>query len=355
MTKVTEYIKQSRECSKLTNEYLSLLPPKDSGIKFMSLHSTKLSLEQRRKNYKNLKPLINQLTEIFKKRVVESNKNAKFLGYPNRLEYILVSDIIPKKKFESFLKDVDRFVSLVHKDFPATELAKKVKDWSVLNIPFPRGNFEFSNNFELPDEVLNLISRYDPRVAKYKNRIEIKFSDGINSGTRYIIDKDTVEMRVGKNLIDPHKTLAFVHELGHALDFLDCEDKKIISFTLPKYLKEYSAIEFTYNFIKKEISERHQKLIRYNLLHTLACTLFEIDIFTNDQQDFDKAYAKAINRCYPIANQTRNPLYVFNSRFVFSPLGMLIYNMVNMELYLKEAGKLDEKEEKTSPRNSLTS
>jgi len=337
MTKVTKHIKQLSKYRQLTNKYFNLLPLDNFGAKINSLHSTKLSLKQRKENYKNLKPVISQLKEIFKKRVVESNKNAKFLGYPNFLEFILASNIIPKREFNEFFKNIDSFVSLVHKDFPATELVKKVKDWSILSIPAPDGNLALSNKFELPDEVINLISRYDERVTKYKNRIEIKFDeDDFSSGAMYVEDKDIVTITLSKTLIDLDKALILVHELGHALDFLDCEDKKIISFTLPKYLTEYSAIEFTHKFIKKEISKRRQKLIRYNLLHTLASTLFEIDIFTNDKQDFDKAYAKAINRCYPMAQQKKNPLYVFNNRFIFRALGMLIHNIVNVELYLEE-------------------
>jgi len=343
MTKITEYIKQSRKCSKLIREYFRLLPPESSSYMFRLVHSRNFSLKEREKNYKNLKLLIGQLEKNFKKRVVENNKNANFLGYPNYLEYILTSDIIPKESFSLFLKNIDRFVALVHKDFPSTELVKKVKKWTMLNIPFPDGNFAFSNKFKLPGEVVNLISKYDPRMSKNKNRIEIKFSnDGFYSGANYVGNKDIVIIRLDKNLIDPYKTLTLVHELGHALDFLDCADKRIIPHTLPKYLQEYSAIEFTHSFIKREISKRRQKLIKYNLLSTLACTLFEIDIFTNDQQDFGKAYARAINRCYPMASQTKNPLYVFNKRFILRPLGMLIFHMVNMELYLKDVGELNE-------------
>jgi len=347
MTKITEYIKQSRKYSKLTGEYFNLLPPEDFEAKFRLLHRTKLSLEQRKKNYKKLRPLINQLKKIFKKRVAENNKKANFLGYPNYLEYILISNAIPKKDFNLFLKNIDRFVALVHKDFPATELVKKVKEWTTLNIPFPDGNFVFSRKFKFSGEIINLISKYDPRMSKNKNRIEIKSkNDDFYSSTSYISGEDIVTIRLDKNLIAPYKTLTFVHELGHALDYLDCADKKIVPHALPKYLQEYSAIEFTYNFIKKEISERRQKLIRYNLLSTLACTLFEIDVFTNDKQDFDKAYAGAINRCYPVARQTKNPLYVFNKRFILQPLGMLIFHMVNIEFYLKDAGKLNKDEEK---------
>lgn len=308
------------------------------------VHSRNFTLAERKKNFTNLKPLMSQLEGLFEKRVGKFNLLAKSMGYDNYLEYSLVLKVIPQKEFDLFLKNVDRFVSLVHSDFPSTKLEKEVKDWSILSIPAPEGILGIEAKIKNFKEVLDIIAEYDQRVDKYKKRIEIKTDSNVyGASTEYVVDRNIVSIVINKNLIDLDKTLLFVHELGHALDMLNCEDKKIIPYNLPKYLQEFSALEFTFNFIKKTLSKKKQKIIRYNLLHTLACTLFEIDVFINDQQDYDKAYAKAINRCYLKARQTKNPLYLFNNRFIFRPLGMLISNMVNVELYLKQTQKKEKR------------
>lgn len=302
------------------------------------VHSAKLSAREREENCKKLKPLLNQLTKLFKKWVQEMNKSAKFIGYSNYLEYFLTLSVIPAQEFKLFLKNINDFVLLVDKDIPAMEQVRRIKDWSPVNIPAPAAVFTIQNKFNIPNEVINLISKYDPRMKKYIDRIHIEFGrDDTSSSIRYIADKDIVTLRLDKDYPLLFKALMFVHQLGNALDILGCADNKIIPFNLPKYIQDYSAIEFTHSFIKREISERDQEFIRYNLLHILADILFEIDIYTNDNQDFDKVYARAINRCYPNAKQTRNPLYVFEKRFIFSPLSALIHSMANVELYLKDA------------------
>jgi len=339
MTKINDYIKQVNRIRQIAKEYLRLLPAKDSSNVFRLVHSTKFSLEERRKNYEKLKPLISQLEELFRLKVQEMNKSSQLLGYNNYLEDFLALNNIPKKKIQTFLENVDYFISLVHKDYPSTEIIKKGWDWSPVSIPVPMAVFMLPNKFKLPEEIINLISAYDPRLSKNINRIQIEFKEDkglLISGTEYISDKNMAVIRIPKRLVEHLKVLALVHELGRALDVLDCIDNKITPFS-PKYIQEYSAIEFTHTFIKREMSEKDQKYIKYNLLSILANTLFEIDIFANDQQSFSRAYARAINRCYPMAEQTENPLYIFESRLIFRPLDRLIYCMVNIELYLKEA------------------
>lgn len=183
--------------------------------------------------------------------------------------------------------------------------------------------------------------KYDNRVSKYKKKIDIKLeSERFYSGAYYDKNKAVVEIQLRKQPVDVYQTLNFVHELGHALDMLEIVDKGKNPHKLPKYSQELKADKFTHKFIKRHISDEHQKVIRYNELQMITSTLFEIDIFTNDQQDFDKAYARAINRCYPMTHQTKNPFYVLYKRFVFRPMGELMSSMTEVELYLKEASKV---------------
>lgn len=105
---------------------------------------------------------------------------------------------------------------------------------------------------------------------------------------------------------------------------------------LPKYLLGYEADKFTFNFIRTNAPQRTQKYFRYNLLHKLTFALFAIDVYANDQQDFDVAFARVVNRCYLKANQSKNPFYVFNEGLISLPMEDLMQTINYVELYLKD-------------------
>ena len=194
--------------------------------------------------------------------------------------------------------------------------------------------------FEVPNLILELVSKYDPRVTKYREKIRIEYKEnrvGFGGRASYDNKEKIAKIFLRKEIDDLDKSLLFVHELGHALDFLECIEKELSHRYLSAYLEEYSAEKFIHEFIKKEIPDKVQRPIKYNWLSKLVYTLFEIDIFTNDQQDFEEAYARAVSRCYPLAHQKINPLFVFNERLITGPLGMLRSNLINVELYSKEA------------------
>ncbi|MDP3013978.1 MAG: hypothetical protein Q8M92_07040 [Candidatus Subteraquimicrobiales bacterium] len=335
MINITNYIKSMNVHSQLVSKYLAMLSPKNAESALNLFHNTALSLSQREKNYEALRQLGSQLKEIFKQRIIESNKIAKAMGYANHLEYFLTLNAMALEDFKSFVENIDKFISSVQCESVAIERSSETKDWSIFSIPSPEGIFYMENKFDVPSQILDLVSTYDSRIAKYRNKIDMKLDDDSYSGVKYLEGENKVRIRLRKDIEDLDRALVFVQGLGNALDLLDCVENKITPH-ISKYLQDYSAIEFTHKFIRREISEKGQMLIKYNMLHDLVYTLFEIEVFVNDKQDFDIAYAKAINRCYPTARQTENPLYVFDSRFIVRPLGMLIQNMVDMELYLKK-------------------
>lgn len=341
MINISTYLEKFGEYSNLTDKYLKIIFPEDFERKIFMLHGDKLTIRERMKNYKNLEPSFKILKKIFKERIKIFNKSARSLGYKNHLEYFLALNLVSKEDFESFLKKIDVLINFINNDYINIKSNRQIKDWSILSIPSPEGIVNIKNSFKVPNEIIDIISKDDMRMLAFSHKINIKFDDGkeFGSGTSYNKEKGVVEIILDKKLKDSkylNSSLIFIHELGHALDYFNCIIKKILPYNLPVYLQESSAEEFTFKFIKKHIPEKTQKIIRYNLLHTLACTLFEIEIFKNDKQNFDKAYAKAINRCYLKANQTKNPLYIFNKRFIFQPLGMLIPNIIKADLYLKD-------------------
>lgn len=342
-----------KDRSRGAKQYLKLTRDKRIDVEsfnfmYQLVHSIEFTLEERKENYERVKLFIDVLTKNYQALVQQMNKCAQFEGYRNQLEFALVLDGIKRKDFELFLKNVDRFISLVHNNFSAADAVNRVVDWSPVNIPAPMGIFNLDrlHRFKNSEEIISLISKRDPRMEKYKDKIRIKIGkpeDLYGSSTRYVAEKKLASVTVTSYLKGLVRAMTLVHEIGHALDMIECEENKIIYYTLKKFSREYSAVEFECNFMKRELSDADIKRVKYNFLNALVSTLFEIDIYTNDTQNFDQAYARAIKRCYPKAQQTTNPLYVFNKGFIFRPLDGLVYCMAYVECYLKDAGQLKTK------------
>lgn len=142
------------------------------------LFNTILDLQQRKNNYTKLVPLIERLKLMFKQIIVEKNKLANIEKFPNDLELYLAASGIPGNKYNYFLKNIDRFVKIVHTNFPLTEQVQKleeqgIKEWTELNAPYGEGFIRFSTPFHSPNDIINLIAKYDTRLGKYKERIRI--------------------------------------------------------------------------------------------------------------------------------------------------------------------------------------
>lgn len=299
-----------------------------------------LDLSQRKNNYISLIPLIEQLKEKFKQLVFIKNKLASLKGFPNNLEFYLTKSGIPREKYNYFLKNLDRFVSIVHEDFPLTETVQKleeqgVKEWTELNVPYAEGYMGFSTPFSGPNDIIDIISKYDQIFKKNKERIRVVEGDNkLFNKTIYLPKEDIVEIQIGKNFdYKTEHSLRFVNLLGVALEMLKYADRGEDPNHLPVYLLAYEADKFTFNFVKTQAPEKTQKVFRYDLLRTITFALFAIDIFTNDQQDFDIAFAKAVNKCYLKAHQSKNPFYVFMD--ITSLMEDLMHSINYVEFYLE--------------------
>lgn len=304
------------------------------------LFSWDVELSQRKNNYVTLIPLIEQLKEKFKELVIIDNNLASFQGFPNRLELYLTKNGIPREKYNYFLENVDHFVEIVHSDFPMTEEIQKleekgIREWNEFIAPHSEGYIGFLMPFNSHNDVVNAVAE---DLTFKKNRERIRIVERVNkpfSKTIYVPNEDVVEIQIDKNAkYGTHSSLRFVFLLGFALAMLKHADRGEDANHLPVYLLAYEADKFTFNFVRTQMTERAQKYFRYNLLRTITFALFAIDIYTNDQQDFDVAFAKAVNRCYLKARQEKNPFYVFKE-----PINLiqdLMESISYVELYLEE-------------------
>ncbi len=335
--------KDNTQYSIILEEYFKLITPEEFYKWQNYIFDSKLSLKKRERHYEFIKSDIKALQKLYKKKTIELNKIAQEKGYNNYLEWRIDLDKIPLEKIDALLnQNVAKFVSLVMKDnIPMGILKDRNKIWNIFNTPIPLGLQIPKIDFAIPDEVISLISKYDPRIKKYKDKINIKLdTKESRSSALFNKEKETVEIQVRKTpRQDIDKVLAFVHELGHALDQLDKYKQGKNPHKLSKYEQEVEANKFMHKFIKTNISEQHQKVLRYNTLLGLSSTLFEINTFRDDQQDYAKAYAKAVRRCYPPTDQKSNPFYVLHNRLITSPLGELMSSIIEVSLYLREPTK----------------
>lgn len=321
--------------------YLDLLNPE----KFVEVHKLlfdeSLSSYQRQNNYRSLKPFVERLEETFKNIIVGRNKLAQIQGYSNYLEFYLAKSGIPEQKYKFFLENIDRFSSIVYSDSPARELFKKVKGLKKFDFPYPThpyGYLRFIDGLNGPDDIIGRISLYSSKVSEYGSKVKIaRGHDEFFSETSYVPKEGIAEIKLSDTAINSQdRSLTFVHEYGHALDMLEHVSKNKNPKKRTDYLLEYQADKFVFKFIKTQLSDNVRKVVRYNLLRKIAFALFEIDIYTNDRQNFDSAFARALGRCYLKVRQSKNPFHVFNKRIVGLPFDDLIHSINYVEFYLKD-------------------
>jgi hypothetical protein len=338
--KITKISDRKNISSQILDDYFRIVPPDFFKTLHTYLFSKDIPDEDSMARHGLFESQINKLRGLFSAHVVELNKRFK-KEFPNYLQYRLNERGIPKDRYNEFLNNVDKFVDLVMSDkVPLARIIEKtgVKEWNSFNTPYPLGN-RYLRRFNMSaDKIVSLIESFDPRYGKYKKRIKITDdSKNFCSSTFFDKKKNIVKVEIRNDINDFSKADDIIHEIGHALDMLEKADAGIDIEEIPKFEIEYSAIYFSHRFYPNIFSGSEQKLIRYNNLSGIASTLFEIDIFQNSDQDFDKVYARAVKRCYPMFKDTSDPFYVLYKRFILRPLGELTTNIIETELYLKEA------------------
>jgi len=104
------------------------------------------------------------------------------------------------------------------------------------------------------------------------------------------------------------------------LSFIKLADEGVDPLSKSKYWHEKEANRFKFQFEERCLPEEIKNASRGEILENLSTTFFQYEIYNNPDQDFDEAYAKAINRCYPgRAKQKRNPFYIIQSGFMNRP------------------------------------
>lgn len=309
--------KQKKYC-RLLEKYYNIAPSETIDAIKIEIFHPKKNLKERKKAYKEFKDIISALKPIFKEIVYERNRIFRENGDKNYFDFITRRNGIPPEKLALFFERADEVIKNINQNLP---LPKKLPRWywSKFNVPDFLYFFHEAHRYTIPDDIYRLAKGVFPEVEKIIPRIEIGPVTGFYPLAMFIKKTKSVLIKV------PSKpcicnALTFVHELGHALSFIRLADKGIDPLSESKYWHEKEASKFKFQFEEKCLPEEIKNASRGKRLDNFQTTFFQYEIYNNPDQDFDKAYAKAINRCYPgRANQGKNPFYVIESGFMNRP------------------------------------
>jgi len=324
--------KQKKYC-RLLEKYYSIAPSEIiDAIKIEILHPKK-SLKERKKAYKQLENVILALKPIFKEIVYERNRIFKENGDKNYFDFITRRNGVPPEKLALFFQRVDEVIKDINQNLP---LPNKLPEgyWSKFNIPDSLYFFREAHRYSIPDDIYRLAKGVFPEVEKIIPRIEIGKKTDFNSSAKFVKETGSVLIKVPTKP-SIYNALTFVHELGHALSFVELADKKIDPLSKSYYWHETEAYKFKFQFEEQCLPEKIKNASKGERLGSFLTTFFEYEIYNNPDQDFDKAYAKAKNRCYPgRASQKENPFYVLESGLMNRPADPTA-SVVCAELLLK--------------------
>jgi hypothetical protein len=321
---------KQKKAADLIGKYFSVADRKLINTIRIEIFHPKKKLQERKKAYNKFKKLIQTLKPIFKEIVVERNRLAKNNGFSNHLDFILKNEGASKKKLGLFFKNTDKVIEHINKNLP---LPKKLPKWywSEFNIP---DSLYLINapKLNIPEDVYKLAEKKLPEIKNVISKIKIEKRTNLNSGARYDWKNQIVVIQVStKSSI--YNALTFIHELGHAISFLKLVENNIDPMSKSRYWHEKQAFKFKFKFEDLALPEKIKNASRGEVLGDLLITFFEHQIYSNPYQDFDKAYAESINRCYPDkSKQKENPFYVLENHLIFRPCGVTTSSIVQTEL-----------------------
>jgi len=331
--KVTPLDIKHRKLARILEEYHSTAHWKVIEAIRFEIFAPNKNFKERQKAYEDYKDVVLKLKPIFKRLVIEHNRLAREEGYKNYFEFITQKDGVPKEKIDFFFAKIDKIIREINDKLP---LPKTLSDWywSEFNIPDALSLVKVPKH-SIPDDIYKMAKKIHSEIKRIIPRIKVEIVKGIYPRTEFIKGTESVviEAPTKPNI---YNALTFVHELGHAIEFIKLAEKGIDPLTQSKYYFEKQAYKFKFEFEELALSEKLKNASRGEVLGDFLTALFEWTIYTNPDQDFDEAYAKAINRCYPgRAKQKKNPFYVLENGLIFRPCSVVTTSVAEAELLSK--------------------
>jgi len=260
-------------------------------------------------------------------KLIAQRKKYLLKGKQPLIEIFLRKFKIPRADYERFIENKEEIINFCNQILPNVG---ELPDWfySELNLPCFVCKIQ---NFPLRslDEVINFVSDKYLLVKKFRAKIKVIMADN----TYMIYDKksDCFLIKINENVNFRHRAIGLIHELGHVINFLKDFQKGIDPLERGKYIEEKEAFKFELQVLG-ELSEDLLKAIFADVLLTFRREIFEIDLYDNPHQDIGKLYAHTFNRCFPEANQKRNPFYILDESIVTNPFSSLHHAIAYAEV-----------------------
>ncbi|HLD96433.1 MAG TPA: hypothetical protein VI794_01825 [Patescibacteria group bacterium] len=281
------------------------------------------ALQKHKKMIETLKPLYKNIVEA-------RNTYAQHQGhYRNFLEFSLENNGLPPQNLARALKLLDSLIARIHQALP--EPKNKGEFYSVLSTPDFIDELT-DKRYSLPDYV---IEKLENRIPKLKSLLpRIKFEDvdrnkgGFNEAV-YDPKTETATIRTWASK-DLQNAISMAHEVGHSVAYLGLAKRGLEPKDKPKYWHEQQAIRTELVFINS-LPEKLRGAALGGILLQFTEALFEIETYTNPNQDFDMVYAQAFNRCYKDVKQDKNPFYVLMETNISRPCSSVLQGIIHAE------------------------
>ena len=318
MIPVDAEARRFKKAGKVLEEYFNIADLDDLRGMALDILWREIPLSSRKKAFAKYRKTILTLKPLFKQYVIELNKVAKKDGYKNRIEYANHINGIPQEKFELFLEKADHVIKILNQKFPEPPAEWADWYWSKYNTPDPPC-LATKKKYVVPDdivEMIKMIKKKAPKVVALLPKIEIQKRKDFYSSARYDKKKKKVIISVPIRKTSLCGALSFIHEISHAVVYLDCVGKGADPVSKGKYWNEREAYAVESNLIKKLFPKKIREAWLAGFLESFVSTLFQYEIYNHPDRNFDRVFARANNRCYLKANQRENPFYVLNTHLI---------------------------------------
>jgi len=311
----TPEARRFNKANKVLGEYLSTAGLDDLQEMAILVSCPQISLKNRKKAIAERKKTILALKPLFKQHVIELNKVAEKDGYKNRIDYMNERNGVPKEKFKLFLEKADEVIKILNRKFPELPLEWADWYWSKYSIP-DAPCLATQKKYVIPDDIIKMIKKKAPEVAALLPKIKIQKLKDFYSSARYDKKKKKVIISTPLWRTSVCGAFTFIHEISHAVVMLNYAKKGIDTSSKSKYWGEREAYKVESKLVKKLFSKKVYGAWLASFLDQISSALFEYEIYTRPERNFDRVFARVINHCYLKARQHENPFYVLYSCFV---------------------------------------
>lgn len=246
--------------------------------------------------------------------------------YESYVDMLINKYKVTQKTYDNFISVIDDILEYCNKPF----FEKKFLMWDYS--PFSNScaicdlsSFPFDSN----DDVFDFLSKLYPILHSFKSKIN--FIDGDGSSMRYIKETEKFEITIDKAENIRHRTLNLLHELAHVICFAQDIKNNKDPFIKGKYQLEKDALTIVHSVLRNKYIDLYRAYL-IETLFTFRRVLFELELYSNPDQNISKLFASTFNRCFRNANQDVNPTYIIDQKILLRPLSNLPHAIAHGEI-----------------------